>query len=175
MSHNQAAHGSEHAVRVNDLTPEHDEEELLDQALEARNEKAAERREARRSSSDELNAVDVGNAIVAAAPVLASGIVTNLAYDLLKKAIPRRHDGERRVKAPDLLRQLALHAVLEQCRRYDLETPELDDMKVRWSDTKAGATAHVTCRKSDLRARVVIPYEDRESRGLQVWISDVSK
>jgi len=106
---------------------------------------------------------------------MASGVVGNLAYDLLKKAIPRRHNREEPVKASDLLRDLALHAVVEQCHRYDLEAPELDDMRIKWNYTKVGATAHVTCRRSELTAKVVIPYEDRESRGVEVRIVDVSR
>jgi hypothetical protein len=104
----------------------------------------------------------------------ASGIIGNLAYDAMK-----RWFGALRQVRPDadVLEQIALFAVAEQCRRFQLG---VDPSKLRvrqWRHSPAYTVADIDAKESELRAEVTIPLEVGEFRrsGVNVRIRDVSQ
>jgi hypothetical protein len=57
------------------------------------------------------------------ATAIASGVAGNLAYDALKKAVRKKTPRLVHARERELLPELVFHAVIEQCRRYDLKVP----------------------------------------------------
>ncbi|MEV1281841.1 hypothetical protein [Modestobacter sp. NPDC049651] len=114
--------------------------------------------------------------------VLASGVLVNSIYDLLKAAVHVAR--KRRPKDPgaidtappakEVLTALALLSVIEQCGRHGIFAPAITDLRVtKWMHDSDSSTAYVKAggrRAPDLDAEIVIPHEGLGHRGVKVTI-----
>lgn len=114
--------------------------------------------------------------------ILASGVIGNTGYELLKAAIklawkrspPSRRTASKAPPAKDVLTSFVQLAVIEQCRRHDIPAPAVDKLRVtKWLHGDKSSTAYVRSgspRSPSLEAEIVVPHEGLGHRGAEVTI-----